>query len=443
MSHVVEARPARAAVAVTAGAPPARLRPRVSRTPAAGAARIPFWCLMFFTFVLFLAPQLFVPALGPLHLAKTSAGLAALAYIGNRLRTGKPLTVGGPEVRLMVWLTGLALLSIPFSRWPGGSLAFFTGVFIKSVIIFFLIANLLDTVGRLKLLITSIILWGSIVAAMAIENFLVGHVLENSTRIQGYSSVLAGDPNDLALLLNVILSLIIGLLFATRRPAVKGLLLGIGGLVVTGIVVSFSRGGFVTLAVIFVACLAKCVRARGPLVLVPASLLVVVSLVMLPGGYTERLSSLLDPSRDKVGSISHRWQEMQLGLTFMLENPLVGVGLGVDTLAYVERGVGWGWETHNALLQVGADLGIPGLLVYVLLVVQSVRGLRRTQRRLKGSSDGREIVAIATGLELAIYSYVVGAFFLPVPYDFTFYYLAGFAVAVRAIGARLTPAQST
>src|SRR6184192_927965 len=93
-------------------------RPGVSWTSPAPAAResaAPFWCLMLFTFVLFMAPQNFLTILEPLRPAQVSAGLAAVAYVLSLLVYRRPLTVATPEIRLISSLTLVAVVSLPFS----------------------------------------------------------------------------------------------------------------------------------------------------------------------------------------------------------------------------------------------------------------------------------------------------------------------------------------
>ena len=70
---------------------------------------IPFACLMFFTFVLFISPQSFFPVLEPVRPAQMSAGIAALAYVLGCLVHRRPLTIVTPEVQLVCGFTLLAL----------------------------------------------------------------------------------------------------------------------------------------------------------------------------------------------------------------------------------------------------------------------------------------------------------------------------------------------
>jgi len=225
---------------------------------------IPFACLMFFTFVLFISPQSFFPVLEPLRPAQMSAGIAALAYVLGCLVHRRPLTIVTPEVQLVSGFTLLALISIPLSRSPGGSFEYFLAPFLKSIIIFFLIANLLATLPRLKVLIAFLVLSGVIYSTTVLYNLATGHTMvsrSEAERAWGYPSPLALNPDDLGLILNVILSLTVGLYFGTRKLAVKLLLLAVMGLTVVGIVVTFSRAAFLALAVTLAMLGVKWVRA--------------------------------------------------------------------------------------------------------------------------------------------------------------------------------------
>ncbi len=413
-----------------------------SPAPGRREGAIPFWCLMVFTFVLFMAPQHFLPFLQPLRLAQASAGLAALAYVLSRLVQRRPLTVSTPEIRLVAWLTLVAVVSIPVSLSPGGSFAFFLSTFVKSVVIFFLLANLLETVGRLRLLVAFIVVAGVVYAATGLYNFTTGHTIPHDPgRIWGYPSQFALNPDDFGLLLNVTLWLAYGLSVLARQRVVKALLAVGMTLMVGGIIVSFSRGAFLALVLTLAVFVAKLVWTRGPLVLLPIAAVVVLGVVLAPPGYADRLYSLFDPALDRVGSISERWRQVEVVVPFLLQNPLFGAGVGMEGLVYMEQG--WGLSaTHNIFLLVGTDLGFPGLLIYVLLFVQILRGLRRTQWQLGSVPEAREVVALAAGLELAVFSFLVSAFFLPFSYSFVFFYLAGMAAAVRTIGGQVEAGQS-
>jgi len=393
---------------------------------------LPFWCLMFFTFVLFIAPQAIFPSLEPLRLAKASAGLAGITYILDRLATGRPLTVITPEVRLVVWLICLAVLSIPLSFWPGGSLDYLLADYVKSVIIFFLIVNLVQTERRMRVLIGSIIGWGVIISSNALLDFRMGNWMAQSQRIVGYSSPLASDPNDLALTLNLILALTIGFYLATTRLLTRLMLLAVMLLLAAGVIASFSRGGFLALSAILIISLFGLVRKRGPAILLPLIALLLLAFSLLPPGYGERIYSIYDSSADETGSADARWTGMVRAFKLMFAHPLLGSGLNMNGLgsSHIREGV------HSAYLQVGADLGIPALLIYLTLNWYLCKGVRQAQAHLRGFPSDRGLLGLGTGIEIALITYVVGGFLLAVAFHFHFYYIAGFAIAFSGLAKR-------
>ena len=395
----------------------------------------PFWGLMLFTFVLFVAPQFIFPVLQSISPAKLSAGLALVVYLIDCLSGGRPLTVRSSVVRLVVWLVVIAVLSIPFSRWPGGSADAFLDEFVKSVLIFLLVANTVNTVHRMKLMMGSMGVWGTIMAWTAIRDYSTGNLMARGVRIRGYESPLASDPNDLSLTLNLIIPLLIGLCLGAEKPTKKILLVATMLILIGAVIASFSRGGFLALSALLLAFLVKEIKRRGASALVPFLILLPIVLLVLPQGYGDRIYSIYDTSSDD-GSANARWDGMVLGINLMLERPLLGLGFNMHSLAFPERGLGW-QGIHSAFIQTGADMGVPGFLVYILLVWELFKELHRSRTLLKDRPNARELLGLVAGLEIALVAYVVGGFLLPVAYRFYLYYIAGFTVALNQLAQRM------
>ena len=149
MSTAVRAEWWRAEI-VPAGAARPREEDRRAR-PAAVGSVVPFWALMTFTFVLLLAPQAIVPALAPLRPGLLTAALAIAAWLIDRFSCRQPIMRFTPEMAAAAGLMSWALLTVPWSYWPGGSLAFLLDVYLKTLAIFWLLGNVLNTRSRLGL----------------------------------------------------------------------------------------------------------------------------------------------------------------------------------------------------------------------------------------------------------------------------------------------------
>lgn len=398
---------------------------------------VPFRGLMFFTFILFIAPQTFLPILGTLRIAMVSAGLALVVYVLDRVSSRRPLSVDVPAVRSLFWFVVLAGVSIPFSLWPGGSFNAFFNLLLKSFLIFVLVANTVNTPRRMRLLIGSMAVWSILMSRTALRDFSQGNLAMGGLRIHGYDSPLAANPNDLALILNLVLALLIGLYYAKPRGALRWVVLTAIALSAAAVVVTFSRGGFLTLLAVGVMVLIKRTRERGPAVLGLTLVVLLLSLPLLPQGYVARIYTIVDTKADVSGSAEARWEAMALAWSTIRHHPLLGVGLKMHILDIVDQAGHWQWTgAHNVYLEIGADLGLPALALYLLAIWQLFKGIGRSLRSLRGVSGSQELVALGTGIRIALAAFCVAAFVHPVAYHFYFFYIAGLAVAFSEMARR-------
>jgi len=331
---------------------------------------------------------------------------------------------------------GCAIISIPLGFWPGGSVDVFFDLFAKSLVVFLLIASVVDTPRRLKIIIGAMVAFGTVAAVYAVMQYRTGMLDPTGRRIAGFQSPLATNPNDLALTLNILLGLALGLLPVIRRRSRRIWLLAAMAFLVAGIVASFSRGGFVTLGVLGVVWAVQAVRTRGIQALGVLLLIALVLAVLAPPEYVNRLATIFDTEADATGSATQRWEVMGTALGYIAERPFFGMGLGNSRHVTVARG-GPDSEAHNAYLKAGAEMGVIGLTFYVLFVASAYAAARAARRRAARRPDGAELASLARGVELSLVAFAVGAFFAPVPYHFYFYYPAGLAVALTLIMARL------
>jgi O-antigen ligase len=390
---------------------------------------VPFWGLMMFTFVLFVAPQSFVPGLGALMPAKLAMAVAIVAY----LVSGRKFPVT-PTVQWGIAFVAFAIVSIPMGFWPGGSIDVFFDLLGKSLVVFLLIASVVDTPRRLKILMASMLGWGMVAAVYAIVQYRSGEY--DGQRIAGFQSPLATNPNDLALTLNILLGLGLGLLPIVRRGSRRMALLAAVAVLIAGIVATFSRGGFITLGVVGLVWAVRAARTRGLQAIAAVALVAIVLAFAAPSQYVGRLSTIFDSDSDETGSSSERWELMGTALGYIAERPLFGFGLGNSRHVTVVRG-GPDREAHNAYLKAGAELGVGGMVVYTLFVGSAFAAARRVRRRLLRNPDNLELAHMAGGVEMAVVAFAVGALFSPVPYHFYFYYPAGLAVAVNVMATSM------
>ncbi len=401
-----------------------------SRPP--GSA-VPFWALMSFTFILLLAPQTFIPELAPLRIALLAATAAIASYLFDCFIHRRPSFVLTPEMWIAGCLVGWAVLTVPLSYWPGGSLFFLLDFYLKTLAIFWLLGSIVNTVTRLRRVAWGLSVMGVPLAATAIAHFASGAYMEGAHRIVGYNAPLTGNPNDLALMLNLILPLTVALFLIHRRPLVRIALLAIIVLDVVAVVTTFSRAGFVTLATTLGTYLVRLLRRPQRAWAVAALLLVLTSIPLVPPDYFARLQTITDIESDSTGSAQARWNDTLAAIRWVLANPILGSGMGNNAVALnEERGPYW-TVIHNVYLQYAVELGIPGLALFLILFVQSVKNATFVQRQSASEPTLGTLFHLAEGIQIGLIAFAVAALFSPVGYHFYFYYLAGLAVALKAV----------
>jgi putative inorganic carbon (HCO3(-)) transporter len=252
-------------------------------------------------------------------------------------------------------------------------------------------------------------------------------------RVPGYLSVLTSNPNDVALTLNIVIPLAVGLALASRRRRQRIALAAAVALGAAGIVVTFSRAGFIFLTTTLLLYLGRLKKNRIGIVLL---LLLLLVLMLTVDGFIDRLRTIGDVQTES--SARERWEVMQNSLQLISAHPLLGVGIGQGIIALNDIGSARWRYVHNVYLEIAVDLGIPALAVYVLLFYRAFRSVAEAKRAW--SARGRELYHLAQGLEISLIGFAVAAMFYPIAYHFFFYYLVGLAVAVKRLGRRDVPA---
>src|SRR5262249_21791025 len=104
--------------------------------------------------------------------------------------------------------------------------------------------------------------------------------------------------------------------------------------------------------------------------------------------------------------------------------PLVGVGVGAFDIANsTQYHVGGFVNAHNAYIQIGAELGVSGLIVFIILIRAAFRAGIRARRRLALQLLARPDTELSLQYELlgaaltSLVGYLTAAFFLSLAYD--------------------------
>jgi len=397
---------------------------------------VAFKALVAFTAILLVAPQEWFPVLKSLRIALVAATVSFVAYMFDSAVRKRATSTFAPEIGICLALVAWAIVTIPLSYWPGGSVTELSERFLKAVAFFWLIATLVVTRKRLTIFVWTLVLCSIPLAATGVQHFLSGEFVTSRRaavqRIAGYAgSGVASNPNDLALMLNLLIPIIGAAMLVTRTWTLKAVAALALVLSVTTVIMTFSRAGFIALIVIGVLSLLALVRRRLPGAAIAVVVAVLVIPPMLPPGYLDRLNTIRDIEKDKTGSAQGRWDDFGAAIDVVIKNPITGVGLGQDILALnEERGATWR-SVHNVYLQYAVDLGVPGAALFLWLLIATFRGARRVRIRAAREPYLSDLIVLAGGVQIALVAFAVESFFHPVAYQFYFYCLGGLALAIQ------------
>jgi len=261
-----------------------------------------------------------------------------------------------------------------------------------------------------------------VLSVAAINDYRAGNLVLGGKRIAGIIGGLFENPNDLAMHLVTFFPNTIGLALGARQVSVKLVYLTFALLVLGGIVVTFSRGGFLGLIFVFGVLVWKLGSKNRFIVLLGGSVLFVLFLVLAPGAYRERLSTTGD------ASATARTGELKRSIFLAARHPLFGVGMNNFVLfSDTEH------ATHNSYTQVASEIGLTAGVVYVLFLLAALKRVRQMPSPRDCDKRKRALPYLAIGLQASLIGYMVTSFFASVAYLWYVYYLVGYVVCMHRL----------
>lgn len=398
------------------------------RTQSTGWLTVAYFGMVLFFIVYYVRPADWIPGLETFPFAKLAAAVALFGASFAFLF--RPNALLGPmlqsaEMKGLLALFAWMLAVTPFAIWRGGSLRMLLGTFAGVLLITVLIGVTANSVSRMRSLLAVSVLTMTVWSGFAIYSYRTGGdiVQAKLARIEGEVSGAFGNPNDLAL--NIVLVLPFCLVFALNSRGIARKLLWTicAGLMCLGVLVTFSRGGFIALAVAGIICIVD-IGLNGkkfPLVIAALVLAATIAVAITPSGYGARLATIFKPSSDPTGSSQERLELLHRSLEVTVQRPLWGIGPGnFPLISGLWRG------THNMYTQLTAEAGIPALLIFLWIMWKSFRKLNRTVREARDP----QVKLLARAARASLLAMLLSGLFYHNAYQFFTYFLVGYTVAL-------------
>lgn len=385
--------------------------------------------LFLFTLILYARPAEFYPSALTASIA-LFAGIATLGFfVPTQLSLEGTLTARPREVNLVLLFCLTGLLSVPLAINRQEAWLEFSSTFIRCIVIFVVIVNVVRTEARLKGLIFLAMAAGIWLSFEAVNDYRLGLMTVEGYRAAGRGTGIFGNTNDMALHLVTILPISVALMLGSKGAGRKLLYGACAAVMISAIVLSYSRGAFIGMLIVFLFMAWKLGRQRRLEIIFAVLALAGVLVVLAPDKYGSRLLSIFIPSLDTEGSADSRRGELFRSIYVALRHPLLGIGMGNYQPEMSHKGL----VTHNSYTQVGAEMGMTALITYVLFIVSPLKKLAQIASETFETRRDSRFYYLALGLQASLIAYLVSSFFLSVAYVWYVYYLVGYAVCLRRL----------
>lgn len=372
-------------------------------------------------------------------------GTAALsAWILNVLVRKIRLTLGGPTLLLVLfctWALMCTIISVERAQvWP-------EWVRLFTLLGYFLLAvNTLNTPKNLHHFIVLLVLCGFVMSAVAVAQYLfprfyvggeeawatlgaVDGAYIDQESLQGEAAIRvsgrAGHSNWLAMIILLLIPLNFYWYSVTKNNLIKALIGVTFVLEVIALILTYTRTGLMIGTVLGTLLFIKQFYRLTPLRITLGMLALVMLWLALPSAYKERV---LNPRQyTRSISIMSRLDMQSAAMRYSLENPVFGLGPGGFGIEYIRENTEtartmrymvdrMGWQpvfigAHNMYLQLAADMGYVGLLIFITFYFVLMRHLFRVEEQYINSGDTQG-AAMAGALFISLLAFLLCAVFL-------------------------------
>ncbi len=345
-----------------------------------------------------------------LNISSLFLACATLLWVGKMVADGKMELRRSPFDIAVILFVILSAASIWGS--PNRDFSFYNYYHLmgRYVLLYYLVINNIQSSGQVRRLIGTVLISAAVVAAYGFYQYIHGIDISAFEWVDGeqfpdlkvrvFSTL--KNPNLLAAFLVVIMALATGLGLNNRHSREKmvyfGLVLAMG----VCLALTYSRGAWISvLAVIAVFGVLNSRKVFWLLALLPVMIVLVGHEVFL-----ERLLSIMNPTDTSSTLRLALWEST---VAMIADNPWLGIGWGAYWLVYPEYDffvLDAGtkiFHAHNMYLHIAAEIGIPGLIAFlVILVGHAYKAFRLVQKAAERWTRGLMLGVFAALLAIAV-----------------------------------------
>jgi probable O-glycosylation ligase (exosortase A-associated) len=226
-----------------------------------------------------------------------------------------------------------------------------------------------------------------------------------------------GDNNGVAVGMLMLTSIVMALATTASRRIERNVARFAAVGIVYRALSTYSRGGFLASGALALQYLLRSKRKLGGVIALALVCLVIIP--VLPQAFWDRMQTI-ESARENVEdadkSVRGRLYFWQVAWKMAVDRPLLGVGLNGYNDAYSDYSTddefGYDRSVHSVWFGVLSELGFPGLVLYVALILRAFWLCARVRRLSKRHQSLKNLGQYASGLEGALVAFCVGGTFV-------------------------------
>ncbi|QDR80085.1 2A73: putative bicarbonate transporter, IctB family [Sporomusa termitida] len=282
----------------------------------------------------------------------------------------------------------------------------------RYILIYYLVINNLNAIEQLKRLVWSVMASAVVVTCYGFYQYVHGVDISAFQWVDGeqfpelkvriFSTL--QNPNLLAGFLVVVMSLAVGIGLHTENIQEKVFLFAFVAVLGTCLVLTYSRGAWLSI----VAVTALCGRLYNRKVLWIFLVIPAIAL-FCHDGVMERLLSIFNPTDTSSTLRLALWEST---VAMILDKPFLGIGWGSYWLVYpdydffLNNPAATIVHAHNMYLHIAAEIGIPGLIVFLAIIY----GHARKAIQVLDQTQNPWVAGVMLGSVAAVLGLVVNGF---------------------------------
>lgn len=332
-----------------------------------------------------------------------------------------------------------ALLSMIFSQDPEWSQHWWIE-FAKVMIVGYLIVVHVDSVKRLRTLLVVMSLSLGLEAAK--QGWL--HMLLNPGLANTNGHPALGDNNGVAIGMFMLTPIVGVLAYTAGRHWQRWFWWALTAGVAFRGVTTYSRGGLLAAAALALTFAWGSRHRLGALI---ATVLVAATVyAVMPEQFWQRMETISISEEEQDASMRGRLHFWRMAGRMTADYPLLGVGFNAYSRVYDRYDVsfgafGHGRAVHSAWLGVLSELGWPGFVLILTIVLRSMWNSWRVRTALRevADPDSAALSQYAHGLQSALLVYAVGGVFFQAQYSELFWHIVWIGIAVSVLARTAVP----